>query len=510
MPSADDIKNQQTLLENHRKTLQHYLKQRSLQGESYEAPGVAAGIDVQRAHIARIKAILREWQVEVKDLPDDSAPPDRPPPPQPPASPPPQARPARGRGPLAAVALLLATTAAIAVYVLSQDSPGQLLRGAGLDPYGGRWLFLLALLVPLALVVWLIVRGAAKSQAATSTAPGGQQTKRQRGLNPPPTDSPFIVGPPVPAERFYGHVELRGQLKGWLGGSSPQSCMLVGLHRSGKSSLLRYIRERPDEFFQPNQRPLIVLLNFADATCATPADVLESLRRSLEEQLGRAPWRPAENTDPHTVKAAMERLRDQGRRLVVLIDEFQNITRRPDEFTHWGDDWRSKMQSGCLTCVIASVRPVSEVYRQVGHTSPFGNDLRDATLGAIETADWQALVRAGMNSAKRRLRGGDLELIDELAGGLPFYTQLAGEALLRSTSQQAARAAFAAQARPHFESLWRKLDDAQRHALRQASGGRAPSEQAPIRYLLRTRGLLRRDTEDLFSSAFAAFVQEQP
>jgi signal peptidase I len=71
---ADEVAEQQRLLDTYRRTLAIYLRQRAeLGGEVYCPPAVLNGIDEARHNIARIKALLRDAQIDVADDPDDEA-----------------------------------------------------------------------------------------------------------------------------------------------------------------------------------------------------------------------------------------------------------------------------------------------------------------------------------------------------------------------------------------------------------------------------------------------------
>lgn len=73
MPSAEQITQQQELLEAYRSTLANYLKQQALQGGApYALPGVLNGIREARENIKRIKLNLRIWGVQVDDHLDDT------------------------------------------------------------------------------------------------------------------------------------------------------------------------------------------------------------------------------------------------------------------------------------------------------------------------------------------------------------------------------------------------------------------------------------------------------
>ena len=72
MPSADDIKRQQTLLATYRRTLGILLEQRAAHGAAYAPPATISGIIEARGQIAQIKGVLRGWGVAVDDDPNDA------------------------------------------------------------------------------------------------------------------------------------------------------------------------------------------------------------------------------------------------------------------------------------------------------------------------------------------------------------------------------------------------------------------------------------------------------
>ncbi|MBK9940621.1 MAG: hypothetical protein IPP13_03240 [Kouleothrix sp.] len=71
MPTQEEIQNQLSLLETHRRTLAVYLRQRA-QMSVLAPPGVAHGIDEARKQIGRTKDALRQWGAAVDDHPDDT------------------------------------------------------------------------------------------------------------------------------------------------------------------------------------------------------------------------------------------------------------------------------------------------------------------------------------------------------------------------------------------------------------------------------------------------------
>ena len=70
----------------------------------------------------------------------------------------------------------------------------------------------------------------------------------------------------------------------------------------------------------------------------------------------------------------------------------KQLVRILDQFQDWGDDWRAKASSGLLTMVIASSRPLEQIYTNVGAISPFGNIFSRIILGELEIESFNKLI----------------------------------------------------------------------------------------------------------------------
>jgi len=311
--------------------------------------------------------------------------------------------------------------------------------------------------------------------------------------------NPFQYGAPVSPDRFYGRVSAIADVKNRIGAISAQCVNIVGLRRSGKSSFLRYIKERPQVFFQDSQQPLIVSLDLQDSRFHDHYGLMEGLRRGIKAQVGTEPWGRRDNIDPYEVEDALLELRDEGYRLIVILDELESIGYRLDKFQDWGEDWRSKAGAGLFSLVVASRHPLSEIYKNLGLTSPFGNIFSTTVLGALENEAWEKLLRDGFSSC-----GTDtLNLVNNLAGRLPFYTQMAAALLWQHGDVEVVKKEFLFQVDSHWAGIFYDLSDLERHALRVAAGKSA----APVtRDWLQRYGLLGTDGE-LFSDVFAEFVR---
>jgi hypothetical protein len=316
--------------------------------------------------------------------------------------------------------------------------------------------------------------------------------------------NPFQYGAPVSPDRFYGRVSAIADVKNRIGAISAQCVNIVGLRRSGKSSFLRYIKERPQVFFQDSQQPLIVLLDLQDARFHEPLGIMEGLRRNLQKQMGREPWAKSDNDDSFAIEDALLALKERGYRLIVMLDELESIRYRLDNFEDWGEDWRSKAGVGLFALVVASRRPLSEIYQSLGLTSPFGNIFSTTVLGALELEAWEKLLRDGFSS-----RWTDtLRLIDNLAGRLPFYTQMAAALVWQHSDVELVIREFLFQVDSHWAGIWYELSDLERHALRVAAGKAGSATDRETRDWLQRYGLLGANGE-LFSDVFAEFVRGQ-
>ncbi|MBW4458777.1 MAG: hypothetical protein KME47_00770 [Nodosilinea sp. WJT8-NPBG4] len=315
--------------------------------------------------------------------------------------------------------------------------------------------------------------------------------------------NPFIYGPAVPPERFYGRRKAIADIKNRIGAVEPQSINIVGLRRNGKSSMLRYVQERIHEFCLPEQKPLVVFLDLQDRRFHTPLGIVEGLRRGIQKQTGTKPWAKEDNNDDFELQDGLEALRDQGYRLIVLFDEFGAIGKRLEQFQDWGDDWRAKASARLVTLVIASRRPLGEVYQSLNLTSPFGNLFSTTILGALEPEPWRQLLEQG------QLLEAEIDWVIAIAGRLPYYTQLAGAMVWQYSNLDQSHFAFMQQAQKMFTALWSELTIAEQMALKQALNPALPLPSTAIRENLKLHGLLNADNH-LCGEGLAGFVGKQP
>lgn len=310
--------------------------------------------------------------------------------------------------------------------------------------------------------------------------------------------NPFNFGSPVSPDRFYGRRDVLNHIGNRIGARTAQSVNLIGLRRSGKTSVLRYVRSRLNEFCAEAQKPVLVSLDLQNQRFYTPDGLVEGLRRGIKEKTGETPWET--EADAWDIQDGLEGLRDRGFRLIVLLDEFEAIGNRLKEFENWGEDWRSKVSDGVLTLVIASQRSLSELYGKFGLTSPFSNVFSTTVLGALEEQEWRKLIQDGF---EKQVSEEWIQWVDQMAGGVPFYVQMAGAMLWQYGDLSVAQQQFAEQCQNYFPHLWQGLSQQEQVVMRGEGG-----VQDGVRRRLEQRGLLRQDGQ-IFSKVFAKFVRER-
>jgi hypothetical protein len=327
-------------------------------------------------------------------------------------------------------------------------------------------------------------------------------TESQKVFGP----NPFHYGGAVPTRLFYGRREILNAVRTRIGGRELQSISIVGERRMGKSSLLQYVKSKLVEELPEEYRHIVIYLDLMRAYCHTRKGLMRALRRQLTKAW-REPWEKAEDGDLSAFDFALEDMEDENIRLILCLDEMENLTKRKEEFDDLLEDWRACGQMGQMAFVTASARPLADLCKSGGLTSPFFNIFSQNYLGLLEPAEWTALVTDHMSANPE-----ELNVIEEIAGGHPFFTQMAAFALWemevsRNVDYELLREHMAAEMRPHFQYGWERMLDTERSALRYFSGKAAAKPEPAITGNLTARGWLKQGSP--FSQTFSDFIQKQ-
>jgi hypothetical protein len=236
--------------------------------------------------------------------------------------------------------------------------------------------------------------------------------------------NPFGRRGRVTAEELFNREPELGLLRRYL--TNGISCQVVAPSGYGKSSLLFALRQLAPEW---DERLTVGYIDLQKPHCHT----LEGFMQCVWAELKEPPAAP-------TLLALSERVEElakKGRRPVLCLDEFGELTRRPEVFTtDFFLEMRSIAQTG-MTIVTASPEPLRTLLPSDNPVSPFFNIFAMLRLGPFSPVVAEQFLlkeRPGVppfDEAERRV-------ILDFAKGYPLSLQVASfyvlEAKLDGTS----------------------------------------------------------------------------
>jgi hypothetical protein len=341
-------------------------------------------------------------------------------------------------------------------------------------------------------------------------------------MSPAPGRNPYLNRVMIrDVTQFYGRRREVAKIFARIGASRPQSVAIVGERRTGKSSFLNYI-------FHPDVRKQH--LDHTDAYTFVFMDLQErreigvpAFFEALFEGIGHALGRRVQDesaVDYEGVRRGVSRLHSEGRKIILLFDEFDAITRNPN----FPEEFFAFLRAIANKYDVAYVTTSRQDLQQLCHAeriadSPFFNIFSNLFLTRFERDEALQLIREPSAAAGLPLAPHEAAILD-MAGLLPFFLQVACSAFFEHLAEsampaealaKAARASFIEEAEPHFNYIYEHLDEDQRAALADLAAGRpVPPSRSYLLNRLKRDGYVLEDQgrERLFSSVFSEYVRE--
>ncbi|MGF1514064.1 MAG: ATP-binding protein [Elainellaceae cyanobacterium] len=242
-------------------------------------------------------------------------------------------------------------------------------------------------------------------------------------------DSPFIIGPPITHPRqFFGRRRVLKRLFNLLKKHPLQNAAIIGQRRSGKTSLLNYVRTittMPAEELRPGQKSdwlphpeayRWIFVDFQDARMTQRQGLLRYLLESMDLRV----------PEPCDLERFMERVSGRVTRpTVVLMDEVGvGLQRCPELDDRFWESLRSlatTQTDGNLAFVLATPESPIELAHHTGHSSPFFNIFGyTATLGPLKEEEARELV----GRSPIPFPDADVVWMLEQSGGWPILLQI--------------------------------------------------------------------------------------
>lgn len=128
-------------------------------------------------------------------------------------------------------------------------------------------------------------------------------------------------------EQFFGRAREVSKIFSRIGASRPQSISVVGERRIGKSSLLHYINNlqvRSQHLDQPESYAF-AFIDLQQKRRLTLTEFFKELFAQLSRETGDKALKKSQPSFD-SLRAALDNFRRDGRKLIVLFDEFDAIT----------------------------------------------------------------------------------------------------------------------------------------------------------------------------------------
>jgi len=297
-------------------------------------------------------------------------------------------------------------------------------------------------------------------------------------------NNPYDFTHPVVPPHFIGREALLASLEQAL--DETASVSLIGDRRIGKSSVLETFRLRAQEM----GRTVVLLTGIGREAASLSAFVLAVTGHTCPDNADRA---------ADALSVWVEKQGRPGLVPLLLLDEAEIFIRQFDY--RFFERLRGMLDRLCL--VLATNKPIDQLFKQMNKGSPFDYKLRIERLGLLEHSAANALVQRGGEN----LDGEDHELMRRWAGRNPYYLQLLGyrlvEARQMGETREIALDKAWEDAYARLRSLWANLNDREQDALHNAAAGTPSNHRG-----LRGRGLLE-ENELAFGEVLSEWMNEE-
>ncbi|UCF05136.1 MAG: protein kinase [bacterium] len=267
----------------------------------------------------------------------------------------------------------------------------------------------------------------------------------------------------------------------------PQSISVVGERRIGKSSLLNFIYNRRNrkQNMQHYENAIFVYLDFQRNVDFDVPKFIDFLFNVFSFETQDSEGYSGRDRTLDQLKEVVQELHDQGNRIIVLMDEFEVITKN-EKFE---EDFFSFLRSLANSYHVAYVTSSCEELQLMCHNkdisdSPFFNIFSNLPLRAFSRDEAVELITDPSEREGIPL-GAHAGRIIELAGYFPLFLQIACsnvfEFLLDNPDsepdwEQIARS-YIDEVSPHYQFLWERMNEEERENLGRIASGKSISKK---------------------------------
>ena len=317
--------------------------------------------------------------------------------------------------------------------------------------------------------------------------------------------------------QFFGRAREVSKIFSRIGSSRPQSISVVGERRIGKSSLLYYINHPQvrARFLDSSDSYTFAFIDLQQKRRLTLTEFFKELFSLIAKEVNDESithYEPAFDS----VRALLENFRRQGRKLVVLFDEFDAITTNRAFDLEFYSFLRSIANNYDVAFVTSSARDLQELcHTQLIADSPFFNIFTNVFLRAFTRKEATDLITKPSAEAGLPLEGYARRIM-ELAGYFPYFLQIACSAFFDQLSESEGKldreeveATFFDEAKGQFRFIWDHMSDGYRRCVRDfIENGQVEKEQAHVYEDLKRAGYFIEEDRGprIFSTMFSSII----
>ena len=317
--------------------------------------------------------------------------------------------------------------------------------------------------------------------------------------------------------QFFGRRREVSKIFSRIGASRPQSISVVGERRIGKSSLLNFINHPSirKQFLDHSGSYAFVFIDLQQKRRLTLNEFFKELFALLAKETGD---KALAGLDPSfdALREVLEGFRREGRKLVVLFDEFDAITTNRAFDLEFYSFLRSIANNYDVAYVTSSARDLQELcHTQLIADSPFFNIFTNVFLRSLTRNDALELITRPSAEAGVPLEGYARRIM-EIAGYFPYFLQIACSAYFDHLQEndgkldrEEVEATFLDEAKGQFRFIWDHLSESFRRSIREyIENGRVEKEHEHIYEDLKRAGYFIEDDRGprIFSTLFSSVI----
>jgi hypothetical protein len=343
--------------------------------------------------------------------------------------------------------------------------------------------------------------------------------RREQDIRRNPYLSRVMISDP---RDFVGREREVGRIYSRLDAPRPQSISVVGERTIGKSSLLHHIYQAANRKRNMSNHgsTIFVYMDFQQSLEFDTTRFIDFLFNmfSYENKSGLDLTGRERTLDE--LRNVVRTFHDDGKRIVIVMDEFEVITRNP----RFEGQFFALLRALANTYNVAYVTSSHEELQKLCHNkdisdSPFFNIFANLILGPFSRKEALALITGPSASEGVPLEPYADQII-EMAGLFPLFLQIACSAAFETLIDEPdaeldwnhVRNEFREEVTPHYRSVWSHIDEPSRETLATLANGKTVSNKNAylMEELVRRGYILENDGRPtLCSESFRQFVAEQ-